>query len=335
MECYYCGTGLQIRGLQNEENSRKAVERTGRKTRKGVGRRRILLIYGRHGRTLVLSNDISIGRLDYRFRRISPSDAEPISLQQRSTTWYRSTLPTASPAWLWALGASTSKCQLDCGMLLRVEALYVPDFRVSLFSVRQLTKAGIVVLFREDNCYVLSSAKVGEQLLGRLQDGSGAYTLLGTVTSDRVQANSANPINPANPADSPIPGLDLQTHRRLAHLNYGDLRQLLPRALYREGTNQGSHVRHLCQGQGKGAAPAEGPGSSSNQASGGNPLGSLWPNYSGFAIRMSVLHLYIDVSRFSWISFLRNKISAEVCKVFTEFKAPVELKFGPDHPVPV
>jgi len=63
-------------------------------------------------------------------------------------------------------------------------------------------------------------------------------------------------------------------------------------------------MRRLRQGQGN--VPTEAPGQTSNQAS-----------------------LDIDnFSRFSWISFLRTKTAAEICKVFREFKALVELKFS-------
>jgi hypothetical protein len=46
--------------------------------------------------------------------------------------------------------ATATRCihfQLEYGMLLRVEALYVPDFGASLLSVLQLIKDGIDVSF--------------------------------------------------------------------------------------------------------------------------------------------------------------------------------------------
>jgi len=46
-----------------------------------------------------------------------------------------------------ATAAGSINLQLDCRMLLRVEALYVPDFEASLLSVPQLIKGGIDVSF--------------------------------------------------------------------------------------------------------------------------------------------------------------------------------------------
>ena len=42
----------------------------------------------------------------------------------------------------------TINLKLDCGMLLRVEALYVPDFGASIFSVPHLIKDGIDICLR-------------------------------------------------------------------------------------------------------------------------------------------------------------------------------------------
>jgi len=51
-----------------------------------------------------------------------------------------------------ATAASSINLQLDCGILLRVEALYVPDFGAYLLSVPLLIKNGVDVSFRSHSC---------------------------------------------------------------------------------------------------------------------------------------------------------------------------------------
>jgi len=66
-----------------------------------------------------------------------------------------------------ATAAGSINLQLDCGILLRVEALYVPDFGVSLLSVPQLIKDGIDVSFRSHSrTAYITSEDFTEQPLG-------------------------------------------------------------------------------------------------------------------------------------------------------------------------
>jgi len=72
-----------------------------------------------------------------------------------------------------ATAAGSINLQLDCGMLLRVEALYVPDFGASLLSVPQLIKDGIDVSFRSHSrTAYITSEDFTEQPLGRCAPGS-------------------------------------------------------------------------------------------------------------------------------------------------------------------
>jgi hypothetical protein len=210
-----------------------------------------------------------------------------------------------------------------------VEALYVPDFGVSLISVRQLAKAGTSVLFGPDNCYLWSRGKMAEQPLGIVQTGSDTYTLLGTVRSDQVQANLANSANPANP-DTPAKSAnpeDLQTwHRRLAHLSYGGLRLLLPKELYSEKESTKAVCDICAKAKAKEIFQRKDPVRRATK-----PLELIHSDLCGLftPVSQSGCILYIDdFSRFNWISLLRTKTAAEICKVFREFKALVELKFS-------
>src|SRR3978361_685770 len=74
--------------------------------------------------------------------------------------------------------------QLKCRMLLRVEALYVPDFGASLLSVPQLIKDGIDVSFhsRSRTAYIRSD-DFTEQPLDRCTPGSMFFVLPGSVPS--------------------------------------------------------------------------------------------------------------------------------------------------------
>jgi len=90
-----------------------------------------------------------------------------------------------------ATAAGSINLQLDCGMLLRVEALYVPDFRASLLSVPQLIKDGIDVSFRSrSRTAYITSEDFTEQPLGRCAPGSMPFVLLGNVTSKKGYPNS-------------------------------------------------------------------------------------------------------------------------------------------------
>jgi len=90
-----------------------------------------------------------------------------------------------------ATAAGSINIQLDCGMLLRVEALYVPDFGASLLSVPQLIKDGIDVSFHSHSLTAdITSEDFTKQLLGRCAPGSMSFVLLGNVTSKRNHANA-------------------------------------------------------------------------------------------------------------------------------------------------
>jgi len=90
-----------------------------------------------------------------------------------------------------ATAAGSINHQLDCGMLLRVEALHVPDFGASLLSVPQLIKDGIDVSFRSHSrTAYITSEDFTEQPLGRCAPGSMSFVLLGNVTSKRSHANA-------------------------------------------------------------------------------------------------------------------------------------------------
>jgi len=90
-----------------------------------------------------------------------------------------------------ATAAGSINLQLDCRMLLRVEALYVQDFRASLLSVPQLIKDGIDVGFRSHSCTAyITSEDFTEQPLDRCTPRSMSFVLLGNVTSTKDYPNS-------------------------------------------------------------------------------------------------------------------------------------------------
>jgi len=90
-----------------------------------------------------------------------------------------------------ATAAGSINLQLNCRILLRVEALYVPDFGASLLSVPQLIKNGIDVSFRSHSrTAYITSEDFTEQPLGRCAPGSMSFVLLGNVTSKRSHANA-------------------------------------------------------------------------------------------------------------------------------------------------
>jgi len=89
-----------------------------------------------------------------------------------------------------AIATGSINLQLDCGMLLRVEALYVPDFGASLLSVSQLIKDGIDVSFcSHSRTAYITSDDFREQPLGRCASGSMSFVLPGNVMSKRSHAN--------------------------------------------------------------------------------------------------------------------------------------------------
>ena len=90
-----------------------------------------------------------------------------------------------------ATAAESINLQLDCGMLLKVEALYVPDFGVFLLLVPQLIKGGIDVSFRSHSrTAYITSEDFTEQPLGRCAPGSMSFVLLGNVISKKDYPNS-------------------------------------------------------------------------------------------------------------------------------------------------
>jgi len=90
-----------------------------------------------------------------------------------------------------ATAAGSINLQLDCGMLLRVEALYVPDFGASLLLVPQLIKDGIDVSFCSHSLTAyITSEDFTEQPQGRCAPGSMSFVLLGNITSQRNHANA-------------------------------------------------------------------------------------------------------------------------------------------------
>jgi len=102
-----------------------------------------------------------------------------------------------------ATTAGSINLQLNCGILLRVEAIYIPDFGASLLSVPQLMKDGIDVSFHSHSLTAyITSEDFTEQPLGRCAPGSMSFVLLGNVTSKRNHGNAT-----ANRANVP-PQLD-------------------------------------------------------------------------------------------------------------------------------
>ena len=163
-----------------------------------------------------------------------------------------------------ATAAISINLQLDCGMLLRVEALYVPDFGASLLSVPQLIKDGIDVSFRSHSCtaYIISE-DFTEQPLGRYAPGSMSFVLLGNVTSKKAYPNcTAYRANAPPRSDSEsvsrsdsesVPRSDsafrsdIQTwHQRLGHLNLSDVPKLLPKGSYSEQETATSTAGDIC-----------------------------------------------------------------------------------------
>ena len=145
------------------------------------------------------------------FRNFQPL-RKPVAVRIADGTFYN------------AVGSGMIHFNLQSGKLLTLEALYVPAFGVSLLSVRMLIRAGFHIAFREDDCWMTTSG-AGEQLLGRHLAETQSYILLGEVitTGPMAMASVANGI------------VELHTwHQRFAHLNFTDLRLLLPKNLYAE-----------------------------------------------------------------------------------------------------
>jgi len=88
---------------------------------------------------------------------------------------------------------------LDCGLLLTVKTLHVPNFgKLSLLSVEALNESGYEVIFRLGSYLVKSNSITEPQLIGKQQAGSRTCTLLG-IMLEKVQAHSASTTNPIKP----------------------------------------------------------------------------------------------------------------------------------------
>ena len=220
-----------------------------------------------------------------------------------------------------AMGSGSIDFQLNCGLLLTVNPLYIPDFgTVSLLSVNALNNSGYEVLFRSGTC-IVSSDSLEQQCIGKRQAGCRTCTLLGFVLAE-AQANCAI-------SDSKIPE-DLNIwHRRFAHMNLADLHQLLPRQVFKERSPES--ICRICA-----MAKAKQQFQRTTSATRAKkPLELIHSDLCGPILPISpsgcqYYILYIDdYSRLSWVYFLRIKTSAEICTVFREFKVMLELKFQP------
>jgi hypothetical protein len=142
-----------------------------------------------------------------------------------------------------ATAAGSINLQFESGMLLRVEALHVPDFGTFLLLLPQLIKDGIDVSFRSRSftAYITSEGFT-EQPLGRYVPGSVSFVLLSSVASRRSPVNAttyrANTLPHRVDSDwvsRSTDQEDIQTwHRHLRHLNLSGVWKLLPKGSYSE-----------------------------------------------------------------------------------------------------
>jgi len=222
-----------------------------------------------------------------------------------------------------ATGSGSIHFHLDCGLLLTVKALYVPDSgAVYLISVDALNNSGFEVIFRPSSCLIKSDS-LAEQHIGERQAGSRTRALLGTVLGE-AQADCAIATSTSKTPE------DLGTwHRRFAHMNLADLRLLLPREVDTEKKAE-SACTVCALAKARQQFQRKVPVIRAEK-----PLELIHSDLCGPISPMSLSScryfiLYIDdYSRLSWVFFLRTKTSAEICAVFREFKTMVELKFGP------
>jgi len=97
-----------------------------------------------------------------------------------------------------------------------IEAFFVPEFRISLLSVGQLDSHGYTTTFRSGICSI-ADAKGQKVLCANLEDGLYILSTDGSAhISENKMLRTAPHLNKVN-----------MWHRRLAHLNHQDLRQLL------------------------------------------------------------------------------------------------------------
>jgi len=263
-----------------------------------------------------------------------------------------------------ATAAGSINLQLDCGIFLRVEALYVPRFGASLLSVPQLIKNGIDVSFRSHSrSAYITSEDFTEQPLGRCAPVSMSFVLLGNVPSKRSHANTAvHRVNaqprsnsdsvprsnsdsvPRSNSDS-VPRsnsnlapqvnsdlgfrTDIQTwHRHFNHLNLSDVRKLLPKGSYSEKETATSTACDICiKATAKEKFQRKVPAWRATK-----PLELIHSDLCGPISPQSLSGrryyiLYIDdFSRYTWVCFLHSKSSSEVCTVFRDFKNLVKLQ---------
>ena len=255
-----------------------------------------------------------------------------------------------------ATATGSINLQLDCGILLRVEALYVPDFGASLLSVPQLIKNGIDVSFRSHSCSAyITSEDFTEQPLGICAPGSVSFILLRNVTSKRSQANAtahqANAQPGSNSDSAPRSNsdsaprsnsdsapeansdsafrTDIQTwHQRFGRLNLSNVRKLLPKGSYSEKETATSTACGICiKAKAKEKVQSKVPVRRATK-----PLELIHSDLYGPISPQSVSGrryyiLYIDgFSRYTWVYFLRSKSSSEVCTVFRDFKNLAQLQ---------
>jgi len=150
----------------------------------------------------------------------------------------------ANRATCQATGIGSIQFHLDCGLLLTVQALYVPEFgKLSLLSVDAMNESGYEVIFRLSSYLVKSNSITEPQLIGKRQAGSRTCTLLG-IMLEKAQAHSASTTNQIKPV--------LNTwYRRFAHINLDDLRLLLPKELYTEKESTRSECSICAQAKAK------------------------------------------------------------------------------------
>jgi len=97
-----------------------------------------------------------------------------------------------------------------------IEAFFIPEFRISLLSVGQLDSQGYTMTFQSGICSI-ADAK-GQKVLGAILE-DGLYTL---STNGSAHISEIKMLRTASHSHS----INMW-HRRLAHLNHQDLRQLL------------------------------------------------------------------------------------------------------------
>jgi transposase InsO family protein len=114
---------------------------------------------------------------------------------------------------------------------VKIEAFFVPEFRISLLSVSQLDSYGLSAVFKDGVCAVINTH--GQQVLGAALD-RGLYIL---ATNGSAHTTSAMTDRPDTAMEGSEPTQKHRKtrrsdsievwHRRFAHLNYADLKLIL------------------------------------------------------------------------------------------------------------